>query len=149
MFTMKIVNELNRELYEGCCKSILNPNCSDETKQMALFIKQSIEADEKYQNLSELFYRVKEQRDRFLGFCKAVCPSTEKDYSIWDHKIGNMYKEISQKNKIHLIELLEQAANFCPEDLKQKILLSCKKNRSVFLELKPTKTKSKRKGKQS
>lgn len=73
------------------------------------------------EELTARFYSVKEQRDRFLGFCRAVCPESPKGASVWDHETGSMFRELLNRDRSRLIDLLDNAASYCPVHVQDEI----------------------------
>lgn len=73
------------------------------------------------EDLTERFYVVKEQRDRFLAFCRIVLPDNPRGYGIWDHEVAHMYCELREKDRNRLVDLLDKAASFCPVSVQDEI----------------------------
>jgi len=73
------------------------------------------------EELTERFYSVKEQRDRFLAFCRVVCPESPKGASVWDHEVGAMFRELLDKDRAKLIELLDRVQCYCPVHVQDEI----------------------------
>jgi hypothetical protein len=73
------------------------------------------------EELTARFYAVKEQRDRFLGFCRVVCPESPNGTAIWDREVGTMYRELVAKDRAKLTDLLDRAASYCPVSVQDEI----------------------------
>jgi hypothetical protein len=73
------------------------------------------------EELTTRFYSVKEQRDRFLGFCRAVCPESPRGAAVWDHETGNMFRELLNCDRARLVDLLDKAASYCPVHVQDEI----------------------------
>lgn len=105
-----------------CCTGIVNSHeTGNDLKQMALSIRQQLRLEARVNELTELFYSVKEQRDRFLAFCRTVCPESPKGSAIWDHEVGNMFRELLDRDRQRLRDLLDETEKFCPVRLQDKI----------------------------
>ena len=110
-----------RELWY-CCTGIINSHeTADDLKQMALGIRQQLRLEARVNELTELFYMVKEQRDRFLGFCRIVCPEHPKGTAVWDHEVGAMFLELMTADRQRLRDLLDECEKFCPVWMQDKI----------------------------
>lgn len=73
------------------------------------------------EELTDRFYVVKEQRDRFLAFCRVVCPESTKGAALWDHEVGNMFRELMERDRAKLCGLLDKAASYCPVSVQDEI----------------------------
>lgn len=71
------------------------------------------------EQLTARFYVVKSQRDRFVEFCRAVLPSNGQD--TWDHSTGDMFRQLIERDRASLMELLDRAASFCPVPIQDEI----------------------------
>lgn len=75
-----------------------------------------------FQELTERFYAIKEQRDKLMAFCRIVCPSAgPATFNKWDHQIGNLYVELRHKDRKRLLDLLDESASYCPVHIQDKI----------------------------
>lgn len=73
------------------------------------------------EELTSRFYAVKEQRDRFLGFCRNVLPETPHSGGLWDHEIGTMFRQLLDNDRKKLKDLLDKAASYCPVAIQDEI----------------------------
>lgn len=64
---------------------------------------------------------LKEQRDRFLGFCRTVLPESHEHAACWDREIGAMYVELQKKNRLRLLNFLDSASSYCPIEVQNKV----------------------------
>lgn len=110
-----------------CCTGIINSHeTGTDLKQMALGIREQLRLEARVNELTAMFYQTKEQRDRFLAFCRVVCPESPKGAAMWDHEIGTMFRELAAKDRQHLRDLLDEAEKFCPVWMQDKIRASRK-----------------------
>jgi hypothetical protein len=73
------------------------------------------------EELTSRFYAVKEQRDRFIGFCRTVLPETPKGGGLWDHQVGTMFRQLLDSDRQRLEDLLDKAASYCPVAIQDEI----------------------------
>jgi hypothetical protein len=93
--------EQSGEEPEGHCLHEIENICRAE---LGLAGNQTLPIEE----LTRRFYEVKRQRDNFGDFCAAVCPAN--DSTTYDAQSGRMFRELMQKDKGKLIDLLKRVA---------------------------------------
>lgn len=59
-----------------------------------------------------------------IDFCQEVCPSDS--FVPWDADIGVMVKKCQKKDRDNLLELLDEAASYCPVFMQDKIRAASK-----------------------
>jgi hypothetical protein len=98
------VPEKNKALMTEVCRHIL-ASCNE------------LGAEE----LTARFYQIKEQRDRFLAFCRVVCPEHPKGTALWDHEIDSTFVELMQRDRAKARDLLDEAASYGPVEVQDRI----------------------------
>lgn len=81
------------------------------------------------EELTGRFYQVKEQRDRFLGFCRVVCPENPTGAAVWDREIGVMFRELLDLDREKLTNLLDRVQCYCPVPIQDEIRTAIKAQR--------------------